>query len=523
MPKVYRISTFIFAAWLLVWLRLSWPAVQDDAFIHLRYAANLLQHHLISYDGVHQDYGTSSLLYVALLAMLRSVWVSPVLPRAVSSIFHVVLFVGLAIALGRALKGAPKLAWAHATLLMAVLVTPMAVRWLDDGMETSLTLCLISLIAFAISGGCHAKVFSNRSAMWLFALGLIATLTRVEYLLLFGLTTLMLYSARRSLVEANEAEDTALEVLIRSAAPLAGSLLAALLIVLKMHALTPDTAVAKADGHAQWIGTLHATASVFGSSMSFGVVFLLLWMLTAATVIVHRQKLTLPMVLANSPLLIMVAMAAARGQQVQGIRYFAWGMLFPILWNVLELRWDGHEFTRLQEIWLRYAAYGVAVVLVCLMPTESRLLYHLFRTRAQALAEFRGQHLDQLHAMNVVAFDVGYIGYFTESPLCDMAGLVNGRADARLSFHERVVKCAARKPQYAFVSLYSMGDLNNVYPLRGWSICSEYDFANLRTSDIHYLIASPDAKDAVCAASRGTPQPLEPVLHPESTRSSLGR
>lgn len=72
MSKIYRSLTLLIAVWLLVWLRLSWPAMQDDAFIHLRYAANLLQHHMISYDGVHPDYGTSSLLYVWLLAGLRS-------------------------------------------------------------------------------------------------------------------------------------------------------------------------------------------------------------------------------------------------------------------------------------------------------------------------------------------------------------------------------------------------------------------------------------------------------------------
>ena len=72
MPKRYRTLTILLAVWLMVWLRLSWPAMQDDAFIHLRYAVNLLRYHIISYDGVHPDYGTSSLLYVWLLAALRA-------------------------------------------------------------------------------------------------------------------------------------------------------------------------------------------------------------------------------------------------------------------------------------------------------------------------------------------------------------------------------------------------------------------------------------------------------------------
>src|SRR6202789_1710506 len=167
MPKPYRSLTILLAIWLLVWLKLSWPAVQDDAFIHLRYAVNLLRFHMISYDGAHRDYGTSSLLYVWLLAGLRTLFQSPVLPRAVSSVFHVMLFAGLAWAFPGALRSAPRLAWAFALLLLTILVMPMAVRWLDDGMETSLTLCLVSLIAFAVSRLGHSERISTRSAAWL--------------------------------------------------------------------------------------------------------------------------------------------------------------------------------------------------------------------------------------------------------------------------------------------------------------------------------------------------------------------
>ena len=44
----------------------------DDALIHLRYAAVLHDRHLISFDGVNPNYGASSLLYVGILALLRS-------------------------------------------------------------------------------------------------------------------------------------------------------------------------------------------------------------------------------------------------------------------------------------------------------------------------------------------------------------------------------------------------------------------------------------------------------------------
>lgn len=512
-PKIYRSLTILLAAWLLVWLRLSWPAMQDDAFIHLRYAVNLLRHHMISYDGMRPDYGTSSLLYVWLLAGLRAFFTTPVLPRAVSSAFHVALFVGMVWAFARALRSAPKPAWGFALLLLTVLVMPMAVRWLDDGMETSLTLCLVALIAFAVSRLGHSERISTRSAIWLFVLGLIATLARVEYLLLLVIASLTLFLERRE--HALERGVTGrLDRMVRWVAPLLGSLLGAAVIFFTMHVLTPDTAIAKGDDHATLVATGRAVLSVLASSASLGMGLLALWLLTATAVIAYQRRVSPAMLVANSPFPLVVMLAVMYGQQVQGIRYFLWTLLFPILWNALELRWTTEEPRRSIIRALGIATYAVAGMLLILAPIESTLLYREFRAREASLAQFRMQHLDRLHAMKLVAFDIGYIGYFTGSPVCDMAGLVNGRMRAALPFEERVKLCAAEHPQYAFVSDFSLAELNNALDLKGWSICSVYDFANLRAPDLHYLIASPAATAEVCAAAGNAPLPLEAVLHP---------
>jgi len=515
MPKRYRSLTILLAVWLLVWLRLSWPAVQDDAFIHLRYAVNLLRHHMISYDGVHPDYGTSSLLYVWLLAGLRELFQSPVLPRAVSSIFHIALFAGLAWALPQALRSAPRLSWGFALLLLAILVMPMAVRWLDDGMETSLTLCLVSLLVFSVSRLGHSQNISKRWFAWLFALGLIATLARVEFLLLMTVASLTLFFAR---YESGPPDGlrARLRLVASCAAPLIGSVVAAGLIYLSMHALVPDTAIAKADAQAPWAETVHATISVFVSAISMGVILLLLWFLTAAAVVVYKRRVSLSMLAANSPFPVVLALAIQRGQEVQGVRYFLWTLMFPILWNILELRWSKAEPRRLAASMLKFACYGVACLLLIAAPIESILLHREFRAREHSLAEFRMHHLERLSSLKLVAFDVGYIGYFTQSSLCDMAGLVNGRASAALPFQERVKACAAEHPQYAFVSGFSLWELNRALDLKGWSICSEYDLANLRAPDLHYLIASPEATAEVCQATGGKPRPLETLTHPAS-------
>ena len=515
MPKSYRSLTILLAVWLLVWLRISWPAVQDDAFIHLRYAVNLLRDHMISYDGVHSDYGTSSLLYVWLLAGLRALFQSPVLPRAVSSVFHVTLFMGLAWAFPRVLRSAPRLAWVLALLLLAILVMPMAVRWLDDGMETSLTLCLISLLVFCISRLGHSEGISKRSFVWLFILGLVATLARVEFLLLMTVASLTLLFEQYESAPPDGLR-ARLRLVASCAAPLFGSAVAAGVIYLSMHTLIPDTAIAKADAQAPWMSTLHATISVFVSAMSVGAILLLFWLLTAAAVIVYKRRVSLSILVANSPFPLVLALAILRGQQVQGVRYFVWTLLFPTLWNILELRGSKAEPRRPPAQMLTFAAYGVVGLLAIAAPIESVLLHREFREREHSLAQFRAQHLEQLSSLKLIAFDVGYIGYFTQSPLCDMAGLVNGRASAALPFADRVKGCAAEHPDYAFVSGFSLWELSNALDLKGWSICSEYDLANLRAPDLHYLIASPEVTAEVCRAAGAAPRPLETLLHPAS-------
>lgn len=512
--RTYRYLEILFGLWLLAWVYLSWPAVQDDAFIHLRYAANLLQHHMISYDGVHPDYGTSSLLYVWLLAGLRIVCTSAVLPRAVSSVFHILLFVGLARAFPRALRSGPRQAWTFALVLLGILVAPMAVRWLDDGMETSLTLCLVSLLASAVSRVGHSEIMRPQSVAWLALLGFVATLARVEFLLLLGVVSLTLFLTRiercGSHVDRTR-RDFVVEAVL-CASPLLASLFAAGVIYVTMHALVPDTAVAKADAHAPWMATLHATASVFASSLSMGFILLLLWLVTVVAAVVYRRRITLSLIAANSLFPVVLALAVVRGQQVQGVRYFLWTLLFPILWNLLDLRWSGTEPVPVAKRAVAIATYSLVGLLLISVPIESVLLYKEFRIRERSLAEFQSQHLERLHDLKLVAFDVGYIGYFTNSPLCDMAGLVNGRVRAALPFETRVHDCAAEHPDYAFVSGFSLGELNNAESLKGWSLCSVYDFANVRSSDLHYLIASPAATDEVCAAAGNAPQPLAPLL-----------
>jgi hypothetical protein len=371
---------------------------------------------------------------------------------------------------------------------------------------------LISLLVVSISRAGHAQVVSKRTLLWLFTLGFVATLTRVEFLLLMGVAGLTLFLSRW---ESGPSSGllSRLRLAITSAAPLLGSVLAASVIYLSMHTLIPDTAIAKSNVYVPWQAIVRQAVDVFVSAMSFGVILIVLWLLTVAAVIVYKRRLTLSILVANSLFPLVLALAGHRGQEVQGVRYFVWTLVFPILWNILELRWIAAEPQPSGVRFLKYASNGVVGLLLIVLPVESYLLSREFHQREKSLAQFRGQHLERLAGLKLVAFDIGYIGYFTGSPLCDMAGLVNGRASAALSFPERVKACAMTRPQYAFLSTNSLWELHIDLNLKGWSVCSEYDLSNLRSPDLHYLIASPAAAAQVCAAAGSAPRPLESLYH----------
>src|SRR5579875_1939779 len=97
MDRFYGIVLPILGIWLVGWMVLAWSGIQDDALIHLRYAENLLRTHRISYDGVHANYGTSSLLYVYLLAFFCLFTQSPNLPKVLSCCVHLALVLGMSL------------------------------------------------------------------------------------------------------------------------------------------------------------------------------------------------------------------------------------------------------------------------------------------------------------------------------------------------------------------------------------------------------------------------------------------
>ncbi len=494
--------------WLLVWIWISWPYSLDDALIHLRYADHLLHRHHITYDGVHDSFGTSSLLYVFLLAALRSVWTSPMLPRVVSSVVDVAFFVLLAWVLYRSLRR-PEPSWLPVLLavaLLAVLVAPSAVRWTDDGMETSLVfldalwgvLLLRRLLAAP-----RAPTLLQAEA---FVFGFLTVLLRVELLSLAVCVSAMAVLSLGRRPESAGPRAFAGERLWAAALPALGGAAGAGLIVLTMHALLPDTALAKAFGAGAWRDTLHMAAVTLASSCSFGMGLLVLWLLSLLALLL-LDRLHVADLAGNLLFPAILGASAARGQAIQGIRYFGWTMFFPLLWNLLRLAdlLPAHR-PRLPERLLNASVILLLIALVPAFAWESGTFHRLFAGRGQALDRFRGEpSLARLHGVPGIAEDVGFVGYFTQGDICDPYGLVNGRAAARLNYQQRLEHCMALHPRFAFGSDGFLHKVQSFQNLAGWFVCGAYPFENVRSHDVHFLVMEPAEARQAC------PNEAEPI------------
>jgi hypothetical protein len=537
--KSYAVTLPILLLWLLCWVVFSWGAVQDDSFIHLRYAENLLAHHFITYDGVHANYGASSLLYVSGLAALRGLTTSPELPHAASSVMHLLLFGGLALLFSR-LARVSELAGNCGLALLLLLSAPSAVRWLDDGMETVAAANLAVLLAWLVHKDMHDRgsrsSYGRRywSRYWgMAALSFLAVLLRVEFALLGAAGFLMLTlgrfaGPRRWWTNAGNRRRTLAAAAARSLHLLIGCGLALGAIYAAMHVLLPDTAVAKSHGIAFWFNPLHDTASTLASAFSFGAGMFAFWLVTASLAIGESGSFPPVMMLANSLFPVLLVVSVLRGQEIQGVRYFAWTFLFSSVWNILELGREQPARKELQDS-QRSARKSVArrlshpMLLYCflgcfalLLPAEAVVMRRVLSHRRDTLHLFESQRLSVLRLRRGVAADIGYIGYFTKADLCDLAGLVNGRAAGSRSSQERVQACAATDPDFVFVDLSQMASMATVMDFSGWQLCGEYDFTNVSKPDSHYLLVRPGIAEEVCRATGRAAEPVSELLRPAS-------
>lgn len=509
--RLYRFAIPALMLFLIVCIVLSWAGVQDDAFIHLRYADNLLRTHRITYDGIHPDYGASSLLYVSLLATFRAFSASPDLPRTVSTCAHLLLAAGLVIFSFKLIPRESSLSRLLGFTLLLLLVGPSAVRWLDDGMETGLALCFVGILCWiTFRQSIRRTTISSPQFLVFVVFGFVAILLRTELILLCGLSFAILSWKAYFAPEPEPETNRLFSNIFSGSHLLLGGVLAMAFIRLKMHAFLPDTALAKSTGTANWPGAFQVTEKVLSSSLSFGAGMFLFWLLTLI-LLFRASRLSITNLFANLAFPILFSLAALRGQQVQGARYFVWTLFFSILWNILEL--SALSCADPSQPQGKRLAYCFLSLLLLALPFEFKMVYPMLRDRAVLVRQFESDHLQTLEGKRGVAFDVGQIGYFSRADICDLAGLVNGRDKARQTEAERFAGCAASHPDFMFIATGEINEIRHLLPLDDWQVCSQYDYRTVKQNVVHYLIVPPSTANEVCRSiANSTPSSITPLF-----------
>ena len=489
----------LLSIWLIAWIYLSWYAVQDDALIHLRYANFLHSLHFITFDGVRSNYGESSLLYVGILALLRSVTVSPLLPHAVSSFFHLVLFAMCSVTFLRAERCSSSRVHFLLLALVVVLVAPSAIRWLDDGMETGLVLSMIAVLVWQVHRLSLRTRVTALNYCFSVLLGFLLVLLRIELASAALFASLILVLARK-----NEPGWRNLSLWISCLHFVLGAIVAACAIRLLMHSFVPDTALAKSHGYGGLITPLRDAATVLSGALLFGLGTMSLW-LVSAIMVLRDGCLRMASIAANALFPVVLGVAVLRGQEIQGARHLVWCFFFSICWNIFEL-W--HSARSLHTPSFSTASAILLVICISVMPLESHVMYRVLRTRSNTMKTFMSENLQlPLQGSLGVARDVGYISYFTQDKICDLAGLVNGRIAASMNDDQRLEACARLRPSFAFVNADQAYVIAQVIDVSEWKVCGKYDFGNLRIPDRHFLLVSPELVAATCLATRFTPSP----------------
>jgi hypothetical protein len=458
----------------------------DDTFIHLRIARNLAEKGFYSFNGDTPTYSTSSPLYTLLLAVLWPIWPSTVLPKVVG----VVGYIGLwGIAAGVARASGDGLVRRLAMLWLIPLSSPLAIRWLTDGMETSwaalvaAALGMTVVVATPVRGGYRPGRLST-----LFVLAALAVALRIELAFLCALCCFVLGAER---VLDRPVQDRG--VWSASLVLVMGGALSLALVRLHFGALLPDTAIAKAGG-GRAIDVLLTSAKAHVAASLFGVGTVAVWLssLIAAWQRGLRRTLVIAM---NSGLLVFIAMAAIRHQEVQGYRYFVPLECFLLGFNLRILQLSppfaaarphaGSTPQRTQRL--------LGSVLVLLAVCWWLFDWHRFQIvndgRATTYESFKRLNLSDLSEKSGLAWDVGMIGYFSGGRILDANGLVNGRELAATPYPQRLRELAVQHVDFVFANRQQQEQISRLLRSGSWILRASFEFPNLSGDpDTHYLL-----------------------------------
>jgi hypothetical protein len=436
----------------------------DDALIHVRNAESAL------HSGVPTSFADSSPLFLLLttagLALGGSFYVTKILSLAAFG-----ALVALLVAATWRERHPP--AQAIIVALLVLVLSPFGVKWLTDGMETSLAVLMALMLAHTLDSERHRPVGTGLIA-------LSCVLLRPELVALVAVTAAgqVLRSNRRS----------------ATAAALGGVAALAVLYGVFGH-LWSDAAVAKERYGYSLAEFLELLADVAAGAGLLGVGLALAWLgLVAITIRAWRDDPALVLGEVSFPLVL--AAIALRGEAVEGIRPLLPFLAFSLACGVALVR----RRLPARPVHAR-VLLPLAVVALGAWTVDVFAFHRIVSVQARSMEAMRTRDWSGLQGHTGVAWDVGYLAWFTKAPVCDAQGLIDGRAFAQLSLPERLRQCA-KVADFAFVDPARFRILTTALDMSGWRVCDRFDFAHRRGPVNVYLIVAPSlARAPLCPDS----------------------
>jgi hypothetical protein len=442
----------------------------DDALIHVRAAGLLLQAGFPTADGVTRSFADSSPLYLLLTAAGLALGASFTATKILSLAAFGALVALLAVA---AWRERHPLAQGIVVALLVLVLSPFGVKWLTDGMETGLAVLLVILLAATLDGERHRPVASGLVA-------LLCVLLRPELVALVAVAVVgqLLRSNRRLAL-----------------ATAAGGLVAVAAVYGVFGGLWSDAAVAKVRYGYSLVEFLELLASVAAGAGLLGVGLALAWLgLVAITIRAWRDDPGL--LLGEMSLLPVLVAIAVRGEAVEGIRPLLPFLAFALACGVALVRRATPARPLRTVILVPFAVAAVGAWTV-----DAFAFDRIVRVQVQSMEAMRTRDWSGLRGHTGIAWDVGYLAYFTNAPVCDAQGLIDGPEFAQLSLPERLHHCA-KVADFAFVDPARFHILRTALDMSGWRVCGRFDFAHRRGPVNVYLIVAPGlAHGSLCPES----------------------
>jgi hypothetical protein len=465
--------------------------ILDDAFIHLRFAQNLLKQGTYTYNGDVPSHGTSSPLYTALLAPLSALTGSVLLPKVTSLFIYGISLLVLALVFWQETNVGRRRLFLFSMLLIA---SPFGIRWLTDGMETGLILlCSVGLAILGHSLSRHGgppRSSHLHTAFVAMLASAASVLLRVEFL--FVLAFLILGIVAESYAVCNKLcpRKHFVKHIAWSVLPLMiGAILGVGTILATFGDLLPDTAIAKhrEDAPGEIVGTLASFIRTHIGSSFFGIGTFMLWLGSAVTSVKSTSsEKRYRIVVLNSAFFVFLALLIATQQIFQGVRHFVFLYAFLITTNVLSTE-------RLVALTVPRALRIVCSAAVLAWITFDAALFFSYTAKyAHEFQRMANADLAFLRGVRGIAYDIGMIGYFTGGHILDAAGLVNGRNIAHLNESERLRTYASQDVEFLYVSSEQLDAVQKLIHVRGWTKADCFDFSSpTGVPNRHWLILHP--------------------------------